>query len=157
MDIQIASNFERLLFELYEGDGAALAGDMKRLRAEGRLRLSPERHAALRRGFMARRVSDEETLRSIADAWHRFGLMLDPHTAIGVKAARESGLPSDMPIVALATAHPAKFPDAVVEATGATPRLPPHLADLMQRRERFSALPNDLEQLQRFILERVTL
>jgi threonine synthase len=157
MDIGVASNFERLLFELKEGDGAATAAALARLRESGTL---PEDRAAARaaqRLFSAYRFDDDETLASIARTHARSGILVDPHSAIAVAAAEaalrrqraeEEGA---LPMVALATAHPAKFPEAVERATGIRPALPPALGDLLERRERLIVLPNDLGRVKGFI------
>ncbi len=156
MDIQVSSNFERYLYELYDGDGIALGSDMKALRRDGRLALSPARFERAKRDFAATRVGDTDTLRSIGRTYKETGIVIDPHSAIAVEAARRSELPEDVAIVALASAHPAKFPEAVLEATGIHPELPPNLADLMHRAERITHLPADIDRVRNFISERVT-
>ncbi len=156
MDIQVSSNFERYLFELYEGRGEELGRDMRRLRQDGSLQLSPERFATLREQFHAGRVSDMDTLRTLGEVRHQTGMLIDPHTAIAVHAGRKMHLADDVAIVALASAHPAKFPEAVLEATGIRPELPPNLVDLLHRRERITNLPADTARIQQFITERLT-
>jgi threonine synthase len=145
MDIQVSSNFERLLFELLDRDAAATAETMRRFRAEGRM---PVPDAAWRRAtalFKGFRLDDAGTLAEIRRLWTAAGYLVDPHTAIGTAAARALA-PKDaaIPVVVAATAHPAKFPDAVERATGIRPPLPARLADLYQREERYGVLPNDL-------------
>lgn len=152
MDIQVSSNFERLLHELKGGDGAALADAMTRFRRTGTLPASRDEWQAARRLFSGHRVDDAATSRTIAETWHSTGELLDPHSAVAVAAARAAG-GGTAPIVALACAHPAKFPDAVEAATGIRPPLPPFLADLMTRRERMTVLPNDLAAIKRFVRE----
>jgi threonine synthase len=153
MDIQVSSNFERLLFELAGRNGKSVADMMKRFRKRGELSLSPSRHAKLTRLFAGCRASDEETLAMIERHHEATGELIDPHTAVGlVAAAAQRGDPA-VPMVTVATAHPAKFPDAVEKATGVRPALPPALADLMERPERVSVLPNDRRRVQDFILE----
>ena len=134
MDIQVSSNLERLLFELLDRDGAATAELMAPL--PGR-RLG--RGAVATPTFAAARLDDDGTLAEIADVHGRTGYLVDPHTAVGLGAApaAAAGDPATCPIVCLATAHPAKFPDAVEEATGIRPALPDHLADLLDRPERY--------------------
>ncbi len=154
MDIQISSNFERLLLDLYDGDGAAVAGAMQEFRAAGTLDLGQARWARALELFDALRLDDEGTLQAIARIHEDSGELVDPHTAIGVVAARrKAGSVPDphAPVVAVATAHPAKFPDAVERATGIRPALPARLADLDRREERFSVLPNDLAEVQAFV------
>ena len=152
MDIQVSSNFERLLFELLGRDAKATAAQMAAFRSTGRM---PIPDAAWRRatqhfsGFM---LDDAGTLAEIAHLHREAGYLADPHTAIGTAAARALA-PRDphMPIIIAATAHPAKFPDAVQRATGIHPPLPPALADLYEREERFSVLPNDLGAAEAFV------
>jgi threonine synthase len=152
MDIQVSSNFERLLFDLYGRDGAAVGEAMAAFRASGRLDAGEERWRRALRLFDGYRRNDEETLAEIARVRAESGELVDPHTAVGVAAGRARA-PADarVPVVALATAHPAKFPDAVEQATGARPALPPRLADLFEREERVTVLPNDLARVQEFV------
>jgi threonine synthase len=150
MDIQVSSNFERLLFELKERDGALVAAAMGEFRRTGTLPSNGAEWREAQRLFSGHRVDDAATSRTIAATWRATGELLDPHSAIAVAAA-EAEAPSDVPIVALACAHPAKFPDAVEAATGIRPALPSFLADLMTRRERVTILPNDLAAVQRFV------
>jgi threonine synthase len=154
MDIQVSSNFERLLFELWGRDGAATERLMRRFRAERRAEISTARLARLRAGFAAGRCSDEETLATIGDIWRRTGEILDPHSAVAVHVAARASHARGTPMVALACAHPAKFPDAVEKATGVRPPLPPRLADLHTRKERVSVLANDLATVEAFVASR---
>jgi len=154
MDIQVSSNFERLLFELWGRKGKATAALMTRFRAERRAEIPPARLATLRAGFAAGRCSDEETIETIRRVHQRTGELLDPHGAVAVHVAGIARGQRDIPMVALACAHPAKFPDAVERATGIRPALPPRLADLHQRRERVSVLPNDLRAVEDFVAAR---
>jgi threonine synthase len=144
MDIQVSSNFERLLFDMMERDGARVAAMMAAFRDTGRLAVSADMLRRVRGLFAAHRLSDPETLAAIKRVYDDTGQLLDPHSAIGVAAGRACRRPEDGPVVALATAHPAKFPDAVERATGVRPALPARLADLFQRKERYAVLPNDL-------------
>jgi threonine synthase len=155
MDIQISSNFERLLFDLYDRNGTALAEAMASFRSTGSLKVGANALASVRRLFDAGRRDDEGTLAAIADCRGRFGETLDPHTAVGYAVAQQCRRDPAVPMVVLATAHPAKFPDAVQRATGVRPALPPRLADLMQRTERIDGLPNDIAALQAMIDERM--
>jgi threonine synthase len=157
MDIQVASNFERLLFELKGGDGAAVATAIAHLRRTGALPEDVSEWHAARRLFAAYRIDDDGILQSIARTYARAGVLIDPHTAVAVAAA-EAALrrqraqnAGTVPMVALACAHPAKFPDAVARATGIRPALPPALGDLLERRERVARLPNDLDKVKDFI------
>lgn len=157
MDIQVSSNFERLLFDLLGRDGGKLAAAMGRLRAEGRLAIDEPAWRAARRLFSGHRLDDDATKQAIAELRRETGELLDPHTAIGVMAGRAERRDPAVPLVALATAHPAKFPDAVEAATGIRPTLPPRLADLLARPERFTALPNQLAAVEAFVRERAGL
>ena len=157
MDIQISSNFERLLFDLYDRDGVALTECMGRFRAGGSFAVTPEQLGRARLLFNGHKV--DEGLTSATMASTRLiagGLMIDPHTAVGLAAARaeQPHLDLSVPLVALACAHPAKFPDAVERATGVRPPLPPRLADLYEREERVTVLPNDLKAVQGFVRSR---
>jgi threonine synthase len=155
MDIQVSSNFERLLFEAHGRDGAAVRRLMASLSQSRAFTIAPAPLARIRQDFSAQAVGEEAVVAEIAATWSEAGYLLDPHTAIGVRAAR--ALLADeprTPVVALATAHPAKFPDAVERATGLRPPLPPHLADLLDRPERFTVLPNEQSAVEAFIRER---
>ncbi len=151
MDIQVPSNFERFLFELKGQSGAAVAAAMQEFRRTGTLPVGAAECQASQRLFAGHRVDDADTRESIAATWRASGELLDPHSAVAVAAARALHRDPAIPMVALACAHPAKFPDAVSAATGIRPALPPHLADLMTRRERITVLPNDIAAVQRFI------
>ncbi len=155
MDIQVASNFERLLFDLFERDGKALAREMRRFRDEGTMTVGGGRLAELREIFDGHRLDDEETLRTIAGVYGETGELLDPHTAVGVAGARRHRRARSVPIVSLANAHAAKFPEAVERATGIRPALPGHLEDLFERAESFDCLSNDLARVQAFVRGRV--
>lgn len=143
MDIQVSSNLERLLFELYDRDGAALGQDLTRFRAESRFTLSANALTAARKEFAAMKVDDDATIAAMRRVHEETGQVIDPHSAIAQAATYDLGVASDGPIISLACAHPAKFPDAVIRATGITPILPPHLAGLMTAEERVTRLPND--------------
>lgn len=155
MDIQISSNFERLLFEAHGRDGAAVRRLMQSLTQSGRFEIAPEPLARIRADFDAVSQDEASIAAEIGTVWREAGYLLDPHSAIGVAAARKL-LQADpaTPVVALGTAHPAKFPAAVAAASGVTPALPAHLADLMERTERSTLLPNDQGRLERFVAER---
>jgi threonine synthase len=151
MDIQVSSNLERLLFELYDRDGGAIEELMERFRRERHVAIDPTRFAELTTHWHGVRIDDEQTTAVIADVYERMGMLLDPHTAVGLGAARAGRRDRDIPMVTLATAHPAKFPDAVEKATGVRPPLPPHLAELLDRPEQFVELPNDLSAVQQYV------
>ncbi|ACL55312.1 threonine synthase [Methylobacterium nodulans] len=155
MDIQVSSNFERLLFEALDREPEGLNRLMASLKQSGAFSLPPAVLERVRAEFDAAAVQEPEVAAEIRETYRSTGYVLDPHSAIGVRAGRRL-LDADpaTPVVALATAHAAKFPDAVEAATGQRPALPPHLADLMTRRERFAVLPNDEGAVERFIRER---
>ena len=153
MDIQVSSNFERALFDVYDRDGRAVAQLMDELKFGGGFRVSQGALERLRGLFASGRASEEETLATITHAARTMGEVICPHTAVGVKVAEEQGT-SATPMVTLATAHPAKFPDAVEQATGQRPALPERMADLFDRPERVTKVPNDLKSLEKLIRER---
>jgi threonine synthase len=155
MDIQVASNFERYLFELYRRDGGALAADMETFRRNRALAVAEPRVGEARAFFDGARVSDEETVETIARLHRETGAVLDPHSAVAVAGAERCRRDTSVPMVAVATAHPAKFPDAVERAIGVRPTLPPRLGDLFKRPERMTTLANDIAALKGFILDRV--
>ncbi|MET7243321.1 threonine synthase [Methylobacterium sp. EM32] len=155
MDIQVSSNFERLLFETLDRDASAVNRLMAGLKQSGAFTLDPATLARIRAEFDASAVPEDEVVAEIRDVYKGTGQIIDPHSAIGVRAARKLVAEDPAtPVVALATAHAAKFPDAVEAATGIRPALPPHLADLLERRERFTVLPNDEAAVERAIRER---
>jgi threonine synthase len=157
MDIQVSSNFERLLFDVFGRDGSRVAAAMRHFRAEGRLTLEASDWEALRRLFSGYRVDDPATERAIAEVYRASGELLDPHTAIGVAAGRARRKDPAIPVIALATAHPAKFPDAVERATGVRPKLPARLHDLFEREEKYSLIDNDLALVEAFVRERAAM
>jgi threonine synthase len=148
MDIQVSSNFERLLFELLHRDGAKTATTMRAFRETGAMPIADSTWRDATALFRAKAVSDEDTIAEMRRL-HAQGYLADPHTAAGA-AASHACPPDDTatPIIVAATAHPAKFPDAVEQATGTRPGLPPHMADLYEREERFTVLPNDFAAVQ---------
>jgi threonine synthase len=156
MDIQISSNFERLLFEAVGRDGVAVTRHMDQFKQSGGYTVEPKAHAAMLALFSGQRLDDAGILKFIGDVYKASGYVLDPHSAVGLFAGRNAGLDSAIPRIALATAHPAKFPDAVEKATGTRPSAPPALAAVFHRSERFTTLPNDLDQLRRLIRDRVS-
>ncbi|WP_127114233.1 threonine synthase [Shimia sediminis] len=152
MDIQVSSNFERALFDAYGRDGNAVAQSMDDLR-DGSFTISQGAMDVLRENFNSGCASEDETMATITGAYTKTGEVLCPHSAVGVKVANEHL--GDCPMITLATAHPAKFPDAVEQAMGARPGLPPHMVDMMDKPERVTRVPNDLEHLKALIKERI--
>lgn len=153
MDIQVSSNFERALFDALGRDGGAVRALMEGLRQGGGFSIPEAALAALRGEFDSGRASEDETRATIARVLAQSGELLCPHSAVGVKVAEEHvGL---TPMVTLATAHPAKFPDAVQAASGIRPALPPRMADLFERPERMTRVPNDLAALKALVQDRI--
>ncbi len=153
MDIQVSSNFERLYFDLVGRHGGAVAEAFAAFRSTGRLPTTTAQWRASRDLFAAARIDDDLTRRTIASIRLDTGELLDPHSAVAVAAAEAAPRDRTVPMVALACAHPAKFPDAVESASGIRPALPGRLADLLTRRERRTLLPNDLMAVERFVAE----
>jgi threonine synthase len=154
MDIQISSNFERLLFELESRSAESVVARMAEFQQTGAFGVTPAAFAQASGLFSARTIDDNATEQTIAETWRASGYVLDPHSAVGVAAARRADDGSDIPVVALACAHPAKFPEVVTAATGRHPSLPSHMADLFDRPERLVALPNDLATVQAYVRAR---
>ena len=156
MDIVISSNFERMLFDCYGRDGAAIKDLMERFQTED-VKITDEAFANVRDLFDSHAVDDEKTVEVISEVYEASEYLLDPHSAIGVEAARKARRNSDVPMVTLATAHPAKFPEAVMKAGyPSEPALPHHMADLFDLEERCTVLPNELEKVQSFVVENIT-
>lgn len=155
MDIQVSSNFERLLFDANGRDGAALAAQMAGFEADRRLVLTPGQRAGAAL-FTSDRVDADDMAMAMRWAHEGAGQVIDPHTAIGLAAARRAGLPAGTPVVTLATAHPAKFRDAVERATGVRPALPARIGDLFAREERYATLPATLDAVMGHIAAHAT-
>ena len=153
MDIQVSSNFERALFDAYGRDGKAIAQLMSELSEQGGFNVSQGALETLRDLYDSGRVSEEQTLATIARMHKTTGELLCPHSAVGVAVA-EAKRDAAVPMITLATAHPAKFPDAVENAAGIRPGLPERMADLFSRPERVTSVPNDLAQLEAVVHER---
>jgi threonine synthase len=151
MDIQVSSNFERFLFDLYDRDGHAVRSLLREFGETGGFTVDPARLRRAGGQFAAARFDDAETCRVMRQVFEEAGVVLDPHSAIGVAAARACRQADGVPVVALATAHPAKFPDAVEAAIGIRPELPPALADLFARREHYVTLPAETAALERHL------
>jgi len=151
MDIQISSNFERLLFEMNNRDGGATTEQLNQFRQQGKLSVEPDQFAKwIALTFRAHRANDAETLAVMKRVYGESGMLVDPHTAVGIASAEACAEPG-VPTITLATAHPAKFPDAVKKATGVHPALPDHVADLFDREERIVNLPNNLQAIEAFV------
>jgi len=152
MDIQVASNFERLLFDVYGRDGGAVRQLMASLAQSRQFALSERALSGMRAIFSADRADEEETAATIRTMLRETGHFIDPHTAVGVAVAEKENRDPSVPMVVLGTAHPAKFPDAVEAACGVRPALPQWLAGLDQRPERVTTLPVDPRAVERHIL-----
>ena len=155
MDIMVSSNFERLLYDFYGNDAATIHDLMRQFRENGSFDIAPHVVDKLNAIFTSSAVNDEETCEAIRDAYNTSDMVIDPHTAIGVKAARDTIDPEqNIPVVILSTAHPAKFAEAVVKAGLEEAALPAHLSDLMDRDERFDVLDNDLDILHQYVAKK---
>ena len=154
MDIQVSSNFERALFDVYDRDGASVVQLMNDLKTKGGFDLSQGILGRLRDQFDSGRVSEDETMAEISASFTGRAELLCPHSAIGVRVADQLR-DTATPMITLATAHPAKFPDAVERATGLRPPLPTRMADLYDREERVTRVANDLDALKTVVLDRI--
>jgi threonine synthase len=153
MDIQVSSNFERLLFEAHGRDPRPVRGAMTSLAQSQRFSVAPPALAAMRALFTADRASEAETAAAIRTTLHETGTLVDPHTGVAIAVAEKETRDPAIPMVVLSTAHAAKFPDAVEAACGVRPALPEWLADLGSRRERVTVLPADQAAVERFVLD----
>jgi len=156
MDIQVSSNFERLLYDCGGRDGAALAEQMRGFETSKAMRLTEGQRTGAGETITSARADAAEMAHAMSWAWDRCGELIDPHTAIGLHAARAADLPRDVPVVTLATAHAGKFRDAVERATGRRPSLPARVGDLFQREERLVELPGDYAAIAAYIAEHAT-
>lgn len=154
MDIQVASNFERTLFEASGRDAAWIADVMAQFRTARRFEISRDAMRELGGRYIAAKTGEEETLSAIRETWQATGTVVDPHTAVGLGAYRILRGELHGPVIALSTAHPAKFPDAITRATGRPPDMPEALAGLSSRQERYTVLPNSVSAVREFILSR---
>ncbi len=153
MDIQVSSNFERLLFDLYDNDGTAISGLMDNFKSTGILQIDSHRLEKARKLFSSQNVDDKNTCDTIKEVFTQTGEVLDPHTAIGVYAARAKRKDAAIPMVILATAHPAKFAEAISKA-GLTPApLPESLRGISSRKEEYQVVANDIEAVKKIIAE----
>src|SRR5471032_2554721 len=152
MDIQVSSNFERLLFETCGRDAKAVANMMGSLAQSRHFTVPAPSLKAMRALFTADRASEQEVAATMRVWMREAGYCADPHTAVGLAVAEKETRDPSVPMVVLSTAHPAKFPDAVKAACGISPALPDWLADLPQRKERVTVLPADQGQIEKFVL-----
>ncbi|MXP24499.1 threonine synthase [Altererythrobacter indicus] len=156
MDIQVSSNFERLLFLEGSRDGLALADQMSGFEKTRAMRLTNAQREGSAALFTSARADRSDMQNAMHWAAEKCGEIIDPHTSIGLHAARAAGIDSSIPVVTLATAHPAKFPDAVESATGQRPHLPARVGDLFEREERYDRLPGDYDAIAQYVAERAT-
>lgn len=156
MDIQVSSNFERLLFDVGGRDGIALAEQMAGFESTKAMQLTNAQREGAASLFTSASVTPNQMAEAIRWGWESAGELIDPHTAIGLYAAREAGIDPAIPVVSLATAHPAKFPDAVERATGHRPGLPSRVGDLFEREERLDEIPGDYDSVAAYVAERAT-
>ena len=154
MDIQVSSNFERLLFDLGGRDGKALAEQMAGFEATKAMQLTNAQREGAAALFTSARADADDMARALRWAWDAAGELLDPHTAIGLHAAQVTGIDPAVPVVTLATAHPAKFRDAVERATGHRPALPARIGDLFEREERLIELSGDYAAIAEYVAAR---
>ena len=154
MDIQVSSNFERLLFDLGGRDGPALAAQMAEFEATKAMQLTNAQREGAAALFASARADANDMARALRWAWEQTGELLDPHTAIGLHAAQQAGIDPTVPVVTLATAHPAKFGDAVEQTTGQRPVLPQRVGDLYEREERLVELPGDYAAIADYVAAR---
>ncbi|MEK7292929.1 MAG: threonine synthase [Actinomycetota bacterium] len=151
MDIQVPSNFERLLFEMNHRDGGSTAEQLQRFRARGEMTVESDQYDAwVKPVFRSHRCDDDETIATMRRVFDDTGMLIDPHTAVAVAATEACSEPG-VPTITLATAHPAKFPEAIYRATDIEPPLPEHLVDIYERAEHMTDLPNDLAAVQAFV------
>ena len=151
MDIQVSSNFERLLFDSFDRNGRAVANALEGLRKKQTIEFGEQSWSKMSKTFQGISLSNEETKASIIDIYKSTGELLDPHSVIGLMAGKKVKNMDDSIMVSLATAHPAKFPDTVKDATDIYPNLPAHLSDLFDRDESFTELPNNIDTIRDFI------
>ncbi len=151
MDIQVSSNFERLLYDLGRRDGVALAAQMAKFESTKAMQLTNSQREGAARLFSSSRADADDMAQAIRWAWEKCGELIDPHTACGLHAALASGIAREVPVVTLATAHPAKFRDAVERATGQRPPLPARVGDLFEREERCVDLAGDYAAIAEYV------
>jgi threonine synthase len=155
MDIQVSSNFERLLFDLSGRDGVAITAMMDEFDRNRAMTIPADMRSGAHPLFSSARIDGDAMALAMRWAQERAGQVIDPHSAVGLAAARALDIDADIPVVTLATAHPAKFPDAVERSTGVRPPLPARLGNLFEREERYERLPGDYDAVKAHILAEV--
>lgn len=156
MDIQVSSNFERYMCDILDRDTKSITKLMQAFKTQGKFMIGDEYMSRARKEFDARRCTDEQTAELMQACYLETGVLIDPHTAVGLFAAWQVKQDPSVPLVALACAHPSKFPDAVEKATGVRPALPERLKGLFDRKEHVTVLPKNLEKIQKFIKESIS-
>ena len=150
MDILVSSNFERYLFDLFDRDSDTLIDFMSKLGQEPQ-QVSDEKWQQMRKSFSSARVDDAVTSETIEKVFNDTGKLVDPHTAVGIRAARDCNTDPATPMITLSTAHPAKFSDAINKAGLETPELPPHLIGLFEKKEHYTVVPKELAAVTEFV------
>jgi threonine synthase len=153
MDIQVASNFERLLYDLNEGNDLQTTDVMKNIKEKGKHIINQEKLDKINTDFLSARMSEEEVLKTISKVYEKFKIVLDPHSAIGYGAFDKINLNGNN--IVLATAHPCKFPDAIKKAINLKEDLPKELMFVMEEKENYDILNNDVEKIKQHIKERI--
>jgi len=155
MDIQVSSNFERALFDIFSQDSLRIRTLMDELRISEEFKLTSKEAEKLQAVFESGSSSEEETNDTISSIFEETGTLMCPHSATGTKVAKEKNDDGDVPMIVLATASPAKFPNAVKAASGISPKLPAHMSDLFDRGERVKMVPNDIKRIKEIIIESI--
>ena len=153
MDIQVASNFERLIFDIHSKDSNETLKLMKDLKENGEFKIKKENLNKIHQNFCSESLSDEETKLVINNFYKKEKILIDPHTAVGIGAANKLSLKES--IVVLGTAHPSKFFEAVFKETGVKPELPDSLKKILNEKEEYEKLPNNIQNVQNYILQKV--
>ena len=153
MDIQVASNFERLIFDLCNNNSNETLGLMNNLSQKGEFKLNDNQVKEIAKNFSSESLSEKETKSVINEVYKNQKILIDPHTAIGIGVTKKISLEGKT--VILATAHPAKFSDIVLKETGVKPELPEKLNDILTKKEEYKNLPNNLKNVQDYILKKI--
>ena len=153
MDIQVASNFERLIFDICSSNSNKTLKLMNDLNKQGELKLEKKELKKIRESFCSESLSEEETKSVINDVYKNQGMLIDPHAAVAIGAANKISLEGN--IVVLATAHPSKFSDVVMKETGVRPELPENFKNILDKEEKYEKLPKDIKKIKNYILERI--
>jgi threonine synthase len=153
MDIQIASNFERLIYDLNDGDDLATINSMKDIKEKGKYTINQSKLDKINLDFLSSKLSEEEIFKTIKSVYEKFDIVLDPHSAIGYGAFDKVNLKGNN--IVLATAHPCKFPDAIKQSINLKPDLPDELKFILDEKENYDIVDNDLNKIKNYIKERI--